>query len=132
MWQEFGTGPGGAANATWIVDTTRSRTTNKTRIFFIIFSPFKTFSFAQNVSEQEGYTECSQKSFDALPPFPGSSRLARMCLAESLPHLHVTLTTDDFLRLSFHADRPLLKLLLKTAAQICGNECNGHLSDDLT
>jgi hypothetical protein len=50
MWQEPSVGGAfggsGAANATWIVDTTRSRTTNKTSIFFFIrFSPFKTFSF---------------------------------------------------------------------------------------
>lgn len=34
-----------------------------------------------------------------------------------VPHLHVTLTTDDLLWPFFHADRSLLKLLLKTAAQ---------------
>jgi hypothetical protein len=45
MWQEAGTGPGGSANATSIVDAIISRTTNKTIIFFIGFSPFKTFSF---------------------------------------------------------------------------------------
>ena len=34
-----------------------------------------------------------------------------------VPHLHVTLTTDDLLWPFFHADRSLLKVLLKTAAQ---------------
>jgi hypothetical protein len=34
----------GLANATWIVDPKRSRTTNKTSIFFFIgLSPFKTW-----------------------------------------------------------------------------------------
>jgi len=40
MLQEGNTGPGGAANATWIVDTRRSRTTKRTSIFFTVFSPF--------------------------------------------------------------------------------------------
>jgi hypothetical protein len=34
-----------------------------------------------------------------------------------VPHLHVTLTTDDLLWSFFHTDRSLLKVLLKTAAQ---------------
>jgi hypothetical protein len=34
-----------------------------------------------------------------------------------VPHLHITLTTDDLLRPFFHADRSLLKVLLKTAPQ---------------
>ena len=34
-----------------------------------------------------------------------------------VPHLHVTLTTDDLLWPFFHTDRSLLKVLLKTAAQ---------------
>jgi hypothetical protein len=34
-----------------------------------------------------------------------------------VPHLNVTLTTDDLLRPFFHADRSLLKLLLQAAAQ---------------
>jgi hypothetical protein len=39
-------GGAGAANATCTVDAKRSRTTNKTSIFFFIrFSPIKTFSF---------------------------------------------------------------------------------------
>ena len=33
------------------------------------------------------------------------------------PHLHITLTTDDLLRPFFYADRSLLKLLLRVAAQ---------------
>jgi Transposase zinc-binding domain/Putative transposase len=37
-----------------------------------------------------------------------------------VPHLHITLTTDDLLRPFFHADRSLLKVLLKAAPQaIC-------------
>jgi hypothetical protein len=36
-----------------------------------------------------------------------------------VPHLHVTLTTDDLLWPFFHADHSLLKVLLKTAAQAC-------------
>jgi len=36
-----------------------------------------------------------------------------------VPHLHVTLTTDDLLWPFSFADRPLLKVLLKTAAQAC-------------
>ena len=34
-----------------------------------------------------------------------------------VPHVHITLTTDDLLRPFFHADRSLLKVLLGTAAQ---------------
>jgi len=34
-----------------------------------------------------------------------------------VPHVHITLTTDDLLRPFFHADRSLLKVLLTTAAQ---------------
>ena len=34
-----------------------------------------------------------------------------------VPHLRVTLITEDLLRLSFHADRSLLKVFPKTAPQ---------------
>ena len=34
-----------------------------------------------------------------------------------VPHLHITLTTDDLLRPFFYADRSLLKFLLQVAAQ---------------
>jgi Transposase zinc-binding domain/Putative transposase len=34
-----------------------------------------------------------------------------------VPHLHITLTTDDLLRPFFFTDRSLLKLLLQVAAQ---------------
>jgi len=36
-----------------------------------------------------------------------------------VPHLHVTLTSDDLLWPHFHIHRSLLKVLLKTAAQAC-------------
>ena len=37
-----------------------------------------------------------------------------------VPHLHITLTTDDLLRPFFYTDRSLLKLLLQVAAQAVG------------
>jgi len=44
-----------------------------------------------------------------------SAGVARDLLEVS--HLHIALTTDDLLRPFFHADRSLLKVLLKTALQ---------------
>jgi hypothetical protein len=74
---------------------------------------------------------CPGCGFDRRVPFSCKTRFCPSCgkvkvdhwvadIARDLfdvPHLHVTLTVDDLLWPHFHSHRPLLKLLLKTAAQ---------------